>query len=192
MGLLPNPGTVLAHAVWLDPPSQSVWTFPCDAGPQSLQQPQAGQRGQRPRQSWLGRDVWPVRHGRRVQTNRLDIWGEMRTAAFHRGVGWDPHLRPGTGRASMATLRGGAGVRLHPEGHDPRGLGGGPVLWTWTGRTTSGRTRRTGDACSFMRSSADVVGTMVNGKWLYRNGDTPTLDSRRSCRRPGRLEAIVR
>ncbi|MBR0234217.1 MAG: amidohydrolase, partial [Synergistaceae bacterium] len=25
-------------------------------------------------------------------------------------------------------------------------------------------------------SSADVAGTMVNGKWLYKNGEFPTLD----------------
>ena len=42
-------------------------------------------------------------------------------------------------------------------------------------------------------SSADVFGTMVNGKWLYRNGDTPTLDSREVVQKAREArEAIVR
>ena len=26
-------------------------------------------------------------------------------------------------------------------------------------------------------SSADVAGTMINGRWIYRNGEYPTLDA---------------
>ena len=42
-------------------------------------------------------------------------------------------------------------------------------------------------------SSADVVGTMVNGKWLYRGGDYPTLDSREVVQKAREArEAITR
>ena len=42
-------------------------------------------------------------------------------------------------------------------------------------------------------SSADVVGTMVNGKWSFRNGEFPTLDREEIVERAREArEAITR
>ena len=40
-------------------------------------------------------------------------------------------------------------------------------------------------------SSADVAGTMVNGKWLYRNGDYPTLDTEEIMQRAREARAEI-
>ena len=40
-------------------------------------------------------------------------------------------------------------------------------------------------------SSADVKGTMVNGKWLYRNGDYPTLDREEIVQRAREAREVI-
>ena len=81
MGLLSTPGTVLAHAVWLDPSSAERLDL---SHVTLVHNPCSNLKlgsGVMPLQSWLGRDVGlALGTDGASSNNRLDIWEEMRTA----------------------------------------------------------------------------------------------------------------
>ena len=110
--------------------------------------------------------------------NRLDMWEEMRTAALlHKGVNKDPVCVSALDVLRMATYDGARAFGFAQKGLVREGWMADLVL------VDLDKPHYIGADCEnlaayivYAGSSADVIGTMVNGKWLYRNGDFPTLD----------------
>lgn len=177
-GLLDVPYLTLAHAVYLDPkadiPSENVTLIhnPCS----NLK---LGS-GIMPLPEWLERG-FPVALGTdgASSNNRLDMWEEMRTAALlHKGANRDPVCVTASDVLRMATYEGAKAYGFSQKGMIREGWFADLVLVNldrphYIGANEENLTMY----LVYAGSSADVAGTMVNGKWLYRNGEFPTLDS---------------
>ena len=149
-----------------------------------------------PLQSWLGRDVGlALGTDGASSNNRLDIWEEMRTAALlHKGVGRDPTCVPALDVLRMATYEGARAFGFTRKGMIREGWVADLVLVDLDRPHYIGADEENlAMYVVYAGSSADVVGTMVNGKWLYRGGDYPTLDSREVVQKAREArEAITR
>ncbi len=195
-GLLAVPGTVLAHAVWMDPALADAADLsrvtlvhnPCSnlklgSGVMSLP-------------SWLDRDVGlALGTDGASSNNRLDIWEEMRTAALlHKGVSQDPTCVPALDVLRMATYGGARAFGFAQKGMIREGWVADLVLVDLDRPHYVGADEENlAMYVVYAGSSADVAGTMVNGRWLYRNGDYPTLDSREIAHKAREArEAITR
>lgn len=196
MGLLSTPGTVLAHAVWLDPSSAERLDL---SHVTLVHNPCSNLKlgsGVMPLQSWLGRDVGlALGTDGASSNNRLDIWEEMRTAALlHKGVGRDPTCVPALDVLRMATYEGARAFGFIRKGMIREGWVADLVLVDLDRPHYIGADEENlAMYVVYAGSSADVVGTMVNGKWLYRGGDYPTLDSREVVQKAREArEAITR
>ena len=196
MGLLSTPGTVLAHAVWLDPSSAERLDL---SHVTLVHNPCSNLKlgsGVMPLQSWLGRDVGlALGTDGASSNNRLDIWEEMRTAALlHKGVGRDPTCVPALDVLRMATYEGARAFGFTRKGMIREGWVADLVLVDLDRPHYIGADEENlAMYVVYAGSSADVVGTMVNGKWLYRGGDYPTLDSREVVQKAREArEAITR
>lgn len=124
---------VLAHCVWLDPAVLDEVDFSrmtIAHNPKSNQKLGSGMMDlpgmmEKTRKIALGTDG-------AASNNRLDVWGEMRSAALvSKGISKDPTRRSRQGCSADGHLRGGGSPRVREEGDDPGGLGrrlrdGGP------------------------------------------------------------------
>ena len=176
-GLLNTPYTVLAHAVYLDPAvslpdSVSLVHNPCS----NLK---LGS-GVMPLTQWLdkGANVALGTDGA-SSNNRLDMWEEMRTAALlHKGVTRDPVCVSALDVLRMATYEGARAFGFSQKGMIREGWFADLVLVNLDKPHYIGvNDENLAAYLVYAGSSADVSGTMINGRWIYRNGEYPTLDS---------------
>ncbi len=175
-GLLDVPYLTLAHAVYLDPESElpgNVALVHCPCSNLKLGS------GIMPLPAWLERG-FPVALGTdgASSNNQLDIWGEMRTAALlHKGANMDPVCVTALDVLRMATYEGARAFGFSQKGMIREGWFADLVLVNLDKPHYIGVNEENLAAyLVYAGSSADVSGTMVNGKWLYRNGEYPTLD----------------
>ena len=176
-GLLNAPYTVLAHAVYLPtntelPDSVALVHNPCS----NLQ---LGS-GVMPLTEWLdkGANVALGTDGA-SSNNRLDMWEEMRTAALlHKGVNRDPVCVSALDVLRMATYEGARAFGFAQKGMIREGWYADLVLVNLDKPHYIGvNEENLAMYLVYAGSSADVAGTMINGKWVYRNGEYPTLDA---------------
>lgn len=176
-GLLSVPYLTLAHAVWLSPEidiaNQNISLVHCPCSNLKLGS------GVMPLTSWLERGV-PVALGTdgASSNNRLDIWEEMRTAALlHKGVNKDPLCVNALDVLSMATYEGAKAFGFSQKGMISEGWAADLVLVNLDKPHYVGaNAENLATYIVYAGSSADITGTMVNGRWLYRNGEYPSLD----------------
>ncbi len=177
-GLLGVPYLTLAHAVYLDPkadiPSANVTLVHNPSSNLKLGS------GVMPLPAWIERG-YPVALGTdgASSNNRLDMWEEMRTAALlHKGVNRDPVCVTALDVLRMATYEGAKAYGFSQKGMIREGWFADLVLVNLDKPHYIGVNEENLAAyIVYAGSSADVSGTMVNGRWLYRNGEYPTLDS---------------
>ena len=176
-GLLNAPYTVLAHAVYLPtntalPDSVALVHNPCS----NLK---LGS-GVMPLTEWLdkGANVALGTDGA-SSNNRLDMWEEMRTAALlHKGVNRDPVCVSALDVLRMATYEGARAFGFAQKGMIREGWYADLVLVNLDKPHYIGvNEENLAMYLVYAGSSADVAGTMINGKWVYRNGEYPTLDA---------------
>ena len=178
-GLLDAPHAVLAHAVWLDPKlSDSVDMSDITLVHNPCSNLKLGS-GVMPLNEWLERDV-SVALGTdgASSNNRLDMWEEMRTAALlHKGVNKNPLCITAIEALRMATYEGARAFGFAQKGMIREGWMADLVLVDLDSPHYIGANEENlATYIVYAGSSADVRGTMVNGKWLYRAGEYPTLD----------------
>ena len=175
-GLLDAPYVVLAHAVWLDTEINLPKNFTLVHNPSSNLKLGSGVM---PLSKWLDKDV-SIALGTdgASSNNRLDIWEEMRTAALlHKGVNKDPLCVSAAEALRIATYEGAKAFGFSQKGMLNEGWVADLVLINldkphYIGVNEENLTQY----LVYAGSSADIEGTMVNGKWLYKNGEYPTLD----------------
>ena len=175
-GLLDAPYVVLAHAVWLDTEINLPENFTLVHNPSSNLKLGSGVM---PLSKWLDKDV-SIALGTdgASSNNRLDIWEEMRTAALlHKGVNKDPLCVSASEALRIATYEGAKAFGFSQKGMLNEGWVADLVLINldkphYIGVNEENLTQY----LVYAGSSADIEGTMVNGKWLYKNGEYPTLD----------------
>ncbi len=176
-GLLDVPYLTLAHAVFLDPDA--------DISPDNItliHNPCSNLKlgsGVMPLTKWLERD-FPVALGTdgASSNNRLDMWEEMRTAALlHKGVNRDPVCVSALDVLRMATYEGAKAYGFSHKGMIREGWFADLVLVNLDNPHYIGvNDENLAAYLVYAGSSADVEGTMINGRWVYKNGEFPTLD----------------
>ena len=175
-GLLSVPYLTLAHAVWLDPSISLPDNVTLVHNPCSNLKLGSGIM---PLVSWLERDV-SVALGTdgASSNNRLDIWEEMRTAALlHKGVNEDPVCVSALDVLRMATYEGAKAFGFSQKGMIKEGWVADLVLVNLDKPHYIGVNEdNLAMYVVYAGSSADVEGTMINGRWVYRKGEYPTLD----------------
>ena len=177
-GLLDVPYLTLAHAVYLDPkadiPSANITLVHNPSSNLKLGS------GIMPLPEWIERD-FPVALGTdgASSNNRLDMWEEMRTSALlHKGAMRNPVCVTALDALRMATYEGAKAYGFSQKGMIREGWFADLVLVNLDKPQYIGANEENlAMYLVYAGSSADVSGTMVNGKWLYRNGEYPTLDS---------------
>lgn len=176
-GLLKTPYTVLAHAVYLDPKIELPENVVLVHNPCSNLKLGSGVM---PLTEWLENGT-PVALGTdgASSNNRLDMWEEMRTAALlHKGVRRDPVSVSALDVLRMATYEGARAFGFSQKGMIREGWFADLVLVNLDSPHYIGVNEdNLAVYLVYAGSSGDVAGTMVNGKWLYRNGEYPTLDA---------------
>ena len=176
-GLLNTPYTVLAHAVYLDPKIALPENVTLVHNPCSNLKLGSGVM---PLNDWLEKGT-PVALGTdgASSNNRLDMWEEMRTAALlHKGVNKDPVCVSALDVLNMATYEGARAFGFAQKGMIREGWFADLVLVNLDKPHYIGVNEENLAAyLVYAGSSADISGTMINGRWIYRNGDYPTLDA---------------
>lgn len=113
-----------------------------------------------------------------ASNNRLDLWGEMRTAGLlHKGVAKDPTTVPARDVLRMATYEGAVAAGFADTGMIREGWAADLVMVDLDRPNYCGIDED--NAHQFLvyaGSSSDVAGTMAAGKWLYRDGEFPGAD----------------
>ena len=175
-GLLDAPYLTLAHSVYLDPNTELPDNVTLIHNPCSNLKLGSGVM---PLVSWLERGV-PVALGTdgASSNNRLDMWEEMRTTALlHKGVNKDPVCVSALDVLRMATYEGARAYGFSQKGMLQEGWFADLVLVNLDKPHYIGVNEENLAAyLVYAGSSADIEGTMINGKWLYKNGEYPTLD----------------
>lgn len=175
-GLLDAPYLTLAHAVWLDPNTELPDNVTLIHNPCSNLKLGSGVM---PLESWLDNGV-PVALGTdgASSNNRLDMWEEMRTTALlHKGVNKDPVCVSALDVLRMATYEGARAYGFSQKGMLQEGWFADLVLVNLDKPHYIGVNEENLAAyLVYAGSSADIEGTMINGRWLYKNGEYPTLD----------------
>ena len=110
--------------------------------------------------------------------NRLDMWEEMRvTALLHKGVNKNPVCVSASEVLRMSTYEGAKAYGFSQKGMLQEGWVADLILVNLDKPHYIGVNEENLAAyLIYAGSSADVEGTMINGKWLYKNGEFPTLD----------------
>ena len=192
-GLINVPYLTLAHAVWLEPAT----TIPDNVT--LIHNPCSNLKlgsGIMPLVYWLDRGI-PVALGTdgASSNNRLDMWEEMRTTALlHKGVNKDPVCVSALDVLRMATYEGAKAYGFSQKGMIQEGWVADLVLVNLDKPHYIGVDEENLAAyIVYAGSSADVEGTMINGKWLYKNGEFPTLDKQEILQKATEArEAITR
>ena len=176
-GLFSVPYANLAHAVWLDPAINLPENINLIHNPTSNLKLGSGVM---PLGAWLEKGTNNIALGTdgASSNNRLDMWAEMRMAALlYKGVKQDPLCVSAAEALKMATYEGAKIFGFAQKGMLEEGWVADLVLVNldkphYIGVNEENLTQY----LVYAGSSADIEGTMVNGKWLYRNGNYPTLD----------------
>ncbi|MDI9370920.1 MAG: amidohydrolase [Synergistaceae bacterium] len=178
-GLLEVPFAILAHCVWLDPEVLDRVDFShmtVAHNPNSNLKLGSGVMdlsglAARTRKIALGTDG-------AASNNRLDVWGEMRCAALlHKGIQKDPTALSARDSLRMATLEGAAGLGFDKCGLIREGWAADLALVDLDRPHYVGIDEENAALyIVYAGSSADVCGTMVAGRWVYRDGEFPTMD----------------
>ena len=176
-GLNSVPYLTLAHSVYLDPST--------DLNPDNvtlIHNPNSNLKlgsGVMNLNAWLERD-FPVALGTdgASSNNRLDMWEEMRTTALlHKGINKNPVCVSAQEVLRMSTYEGAKAYGFSQKGMLQEGWVADLILVNLDKPHYIGvNEENLGTYLVYAGSSADVAGTMVNGKWLYKNGEFPTLD----------------
>ncbi|MDR2528164.1 MAG: amidohydrolase [Synergistaceae bacterium] len=178
-GLTETPGVVLAHGVWMNP----VWADSVDLSQLTIvHNPCSNMKlgsGVMPLDTWLDKNVGlALGTDGASSNNRLDMWGEMRSAALlHKGVTRSPAGAPALDILRMATFEGARAFGFANKGLLREGWVADLALVDLDQPHYVGADED--NLASFIvyaGSSADIRGTMVNGKWLYKDGVYTCLD----------------
>jgi len=178
-GILEAPGTILAHGVWMDP----AWADDIDMSAVTIAHcPCSNMKlgsGVMPLDTWLDKNVGlAIGTDGASSNNRLDMWAEMRSAALlHKGVTRSPTSTPALDMLRMATFEGARASGFASKGLIREGWVADLVLVDLDQPHYIGVDE--GNLANYIvyaGSSADVRGTMVNGKWLYKDEIYPHLD----------------
>ena len=178
-GLLGVKELVLAHSVWF--PVDELPRVKCD-NVTLVHNPKSNLK--------LGSGYAPVREMLELgvcvalgtdgaaSNNRLDVWDEMRTAALmHKGYHLDPTLLSARQVLKMATVNGVRAMGFHDVGLLKAGAPADIILIdTDQPQYVGMNLANVPEFIVYAGSSRDVVGTMVAGRLLYKNGDFLTLD----------------
>ena len=175
-GLLNAPYVSLAHAVYVDENINFPENFTlvhCPASNLKLGS------GVMPLHSWLEKDTHvALGTDGASSNNRLDMWDEMRMMSLlHKGVNRDPLLVTAVEALRMATYEGARAYGFSQKGMLNEGWVADLVLINLDKPHYIGvNEENLAQYLVYAGSSADVEGTMINGKWVYKNGEFPTLD----------------
>jgi len=179
-GILDAPAAILAHCVWLGAREARKIT---GSGVTIAHNPSSNLKlgsGIAPVPDFLAGGL-PVALGTdgAASNNRLDVWEEMRLAALlNKGVRLDPTCCTAREVLRMATFDGAKALGFQRCGRILEGWNADVVLVDLDQPHYVGHEPATlAQFLVYAGSSADVCGTMVAGKWVYRNGEYPTLDA---------------
>ncbi|WP_024822182.1 amidohydrolase [Aminobacterium mobile] len=179
VGLLETPGTILAHGVWF--PVEDISSL-IGTNVTISHNPNSNLK--------LGSGIMPLPQmlnaGLHVSlgtdgaasNNRLDIWEEMRHAALiHKGVHKDPTIVKAKELLNMATLWGAQSLGFGKTGLIREGWDADLVLIDLDTPHYLGFDEENLPVyIVYAGSSADVEATMVKGRWIYFNGEFPSVD----------------
>jgi 5-methylthioadenosine/S-adenosylhomocysteine deaminase len=195
-GILGAPGAVLAHGVWMDP----KWADEMDFSRVTIvHNPCSNMKlgnGMMPLDSWFDKNVGlALGTDGASSNNRLDMWEEMRSAALlHKGTTRNPSAVPALDILRMATFEGARAFGFANKGLIRDGWMADLVLVDLDQPHYIGADEdNLAGYIVYAGSSADVRGTMVDGKWLYKDGAYPTLDKEKIMRktREARKEIVL-
>jgi 5-methylthioadenosine/S-adenosylhomocysteine deaminase len=186
IGILEVPGVVLAHGVWMNP----TWADSLDMSQVTIaHNPGSNMKlgsGVMPLDTWLDKNVGlALGTDGASSNNRLDMWDAMRSAALlHKGVTRSPTSTPALDILRMATLEGARAFGFANKGLIREGWMADLILIDldqphYVGVNEENLT----SYIVYAGSSADIRGTMVDGKWLYRDGVYTTLDKNEIVRK---------
>ncbi|MDR1379784.1 MAG: amidohydrolase [Synergistaceae bacterium] len=178
-GILEVPGVVLAHGVWMDP----TWADSLDMSQVVIvHNPASNMKlgsGVMPLDTWLDKNVGlALGTDGASSNNRLDMWSDMRSAALlHKGVTRNPMSVPALDILRMATFEGARAFGFTNKGLIREGWVADLMLVDLDQPHYLGvNEENLVSYIVYAGSSADVKGTMVNGKWLYKDGVYPNLN----------------
>ena len=182
-GILSAPYGILAHCVWLDAEIVESVDFSRMAiahNPNSNLKLGSGVMdlpgfSAKTKRIALGTDG-------AASNNRLDIWGEMRSAALlHKGIHKDPTILPARDVLRMATYEGASALGFAKKGLLREAWAADLVVVDLDQSHYVGiDTENAAQFLVYAGSSADVYGTMVAGKWIYRDRTFPRLDAEKT------------
>lgn len=178
-GITDAPGAILAHCVWLEPSTLDEADFSKTV---IAHNPNSNMK--------LGSGVMDLpglmKKGGAIalgtdgaaSNNRLDLWGEMRAAALlHKGVAKDPTAVPAKDALRMATYEGAVAAGFKDKGLLKEGWAADLVTVDLDRPNYVGIDEdNAAHFLAYAGSSDDVTGTMVAGKWLYKDGEFPGVD----------------
>ena len=178
-GMLELSRVVLAHGVWMDP----VWATNKEIDFSNVTIAHNASSNLKLGSGIFELDKW-LNAGVAVSlgtdgassNNRLDMWQEMRTAALtQKGVFRNPLLTKASDVLRMATYEGALSLGFKNKGFIHEGWVADLVLVDLDAPHYVG-VNEDNLACFIVYAgcSEDVEGTMVSGKWIYKNGDYPT------------------
>jgi 5-methylthioadenosine/S-adenosylhomocysteine deaminase len=186
-GMLELTHVLLAHGVWMDPEwalgtnnskidFSNVTIAHCPSSNLKLAS------GIFPVDKWLDAGVaLSLGTDGASSNNRLDLWQEMRSAALvQKGVYRDPLFGKASDVLRMATYEGALSLGFTNKGMLREGWMADIVLVDLNATHYVGVNE--GNLACFIvyaGSSEDIAGTMVAGKWIYKNGYYPTCDKDR-------------
>ncbi len=178
-GIASAPSALLAHCVWLDPAVLDGADFSrtalvhnpnsnCKLGSGIMDL--AGLSAKMPRIA-LGTDG-------AASNNRLDIWGEMRSAALlAKATTGDPTTVRVRDVLRMATLEGAKALGFSSTGLIREGWAADLVLIDLDRPSYVGVDEENVHGfLVYAGGVEDIAGTMVAGRWIYRNGGYPHAD----------------
>ena len=113
-----------------------------------------------------------------ASNNRLDIWGEMRSAALlAKATTGDPTTVPARDVLRMATLEGAKALGFPRKGLIREGWAADFVLVDLDRPSYIGVDEENVHGfLVYAGGVEDIAGTMVAGRWIYRNGGYPNAD----------------
>ena len=179
LALFEVPGVVLAHGVWMHP----AWADSLDMSQATIvHNPDSNMKlgnGIMPLDTWLDKNVGlALGTDGASSNNRLDMWDTIRSAALlHKGITRSPTSAPALDILRMATFEGARAFGFANKGLIREGWMADLILVDLDQPHYVGVDEENLiNYIVYAGSSADITGTMVDGKWLYRDGAYLTLD----------------
>ena len=183
-GMLELNHIILAHGVWMDPgwalgENKKKTDF---SNVTIAHNPSSNMKlasGVFPVNKWLDAKVAvSIGTDGASSNNRMDMWQEMRcTALMQKGFFRDPLLGKASDVLRMATYEGALSLGFTNNGMLREGWMADIILVNLDSPHYVGVDEdNLGCFIVYAGSSEDVEGTMVSGKWIYKNGVYPTAD----------------